>query len=93
MTNEKETTLKPCPFCGGEAATVTLDRHVCVGCEACDIWTKLRESSGAFSKWNTRTTSWIPVSERVPASTQRCKITMHHTDGTYCPCWKLKEEK
>ena len=59
--------LKPCPFCGGEAATWTTDAYSCdsaervLGCKECDIYTPY---ANVFEKdtvptsyahaWNTR---------------------------------------
>jgi Lar family restriction alleviation protein len=52
-----ETTLKPCPFCGGKAVF----DNACVGrtkveCEQCDVYLKEGPGSGpsAEKQWNTR---------------------------------------
>lgn len=70
MTEPK---LKPCPFCGGEAGFI-IDAHQKpahkVGCLKCGI-----KTSGTFFEknkkhteaWNTRTSQWISVKERLPS--------------------------
>lgn len=59
--------LLPCPFCGGEAETVTgpIPRKWGVRCINCDVWRDDRcESEGdAITAWNTRAAlpaRWVP---------------------------------
>ena len=46
----KETELKPCPFCGGEAALTVLETGVRVICWKCRASTEARMDSLMFSK-------------------------------------------
>lgn len=63
--------LKPCPFCGGEAATKSTiygygERYEAY-CTKCYIGLDLFESEeDAIKAWNKRATDWIPVEERLP---------------------------
>lgn len=70
--------LKPCPFCGGEAAMRWFqdEQHpdiiFVVDCSArcgANTWTT---EDNAIAAWNRReeTSRWIPVSERLPENDQ-----------------------
>ena len=60
-----KTELKPCPFCGGEAAYKAISAsqsrlkysHGYIGCSKCKVYMQwVYEPSGAAKKWNRRTT-------------------------------------
>lgn len=51
--------LKPCPFCGGEAALYTSENgeHGMVFCEDCEVETPMYKGvDNAISAWNRRIT-------------------------------------
>lgn len=54
-----ETTLLPCPFCGGEAelhSTIpTYDSFYCCICLDCGVATRFSTEAEAIAAWNTRT--------------------------------------
>lgn len=57
----KNTDLKPCPFCGGEAEVLVFGGVYMVQCETCGIATDTdRIKEDVIKKWNTRTNT-IPV--------------------------------
>ena len=61
--------LKPCPFCGGEAKRTKFGRKVAyteIVCSNCDATMRGSHFSAPVERWNTRTSGWIPVSERLP---------------------------
>lgn len=65
--------LKKCPFCGGKA--IWTGRYV--QCYDCDIRTdeySTDYNNSAYAKataaWNRRTNDWIPVSERLPETSE-----------------------
>jgi len=59
MTGDREK-LKPCPFCGGEAETITFSSNEFVQCKMCKASS---DDSGGIRKWNTRAALSRPPQE------------------------------
>lgn len=69
------TELKSCPFCGGKANPVTIDRQPCpskyyIECSlCCNALTEDVDSlSIAIASWNTRADGWISVDKEKPTT-------------------------
>lgn len=68
--------LKPCPFCGGEAAIKEFDDGsggvFCVECKFQPLihasYNRLEDKQEAIVAWNRRPDRWIPVTEQLPES-------------------------
>ena len=66
--------LKPCPFCGGEAAIQEYDDDsggvYCVVCRFQPLvhasYNRSEDKQKAIDWWNLRPHQWIPVAERLP---------------------------
>jgi len=62
-------TLKPCPFCGGEAALMqSAAKDIFVRCQSCRIETDGRKTQAeAIAAWNSRAATTAGPSEREKA--------------------------
>ena len=90
-------TLKPCPFCNGEAQIVDwisdgfIPAMYTVSCKHCGLWKHTTEE--AVEHWNTRKyIGWNPIEEGFPQEKGFYLISFANGNGVDVGRWEEDEE-
>lgn len=75
--------LKPCPFCGGNAALDVSphDKTVAVQCRLCTCSIVHCSGQEAIDFWNRRASPWIRFEDRKPLKGD--KVLVRYADGVF----------
>jgi hypothetical protein len=79
--------LLPCPFCGSNDIYSFIEKKPCIKCMNCSV---IFISDNMKEKWNTRSSLWISVKDRIPERLT-CVIGLlkDKTQVVVCQCdWK-----
>lgn len=94
--------LKPCPFCGGQAAVFYVDyHHYRAICRRCGAQTQSYEVKENVLQLESQVPKWIPVTERLPEDYHDVLVSVgemvdvgfhHHRYGWECYSYKKRND-